>query len=188
MGNPKMIFTETKLHGAFVIELEPLTDLRGSFMRTYCKKEFEKIGNTEEFVQHNHSVNTRKGTVRGMHFQHPPNAEVKLIRCISGSVFDVLVDLREASPTFLQWFGVELSATNLRMIYVPPGVAHGFQTMEDNSQLLYQHTRYYTPSSEAGIRYDDPRVGVQWPLPVCIISDKDKTYPLLKSTYKGILL
>lgn len=188
MGEASMIFTETKLHGAFVIDPEPFSDERGLFMRTYCKKEFEKAGISTEFVQFNQSVNKMKGTLRGMHYQYPPHAEVKLIRCIQGAVFDVIVDLRRFSPTFLQWFGIELSSDNLKMLSVPPGIAHGFQTLEDNSQLLYHHSSYYTPSAEAGLNYNDSRIGIRWPLPVLMISEKDKNYASLDLTYNGITL
>ena len=134
----------------------------------------------------NHSVSYAKGTLRGMHFQHPPFREIKLVPCIAGTVMDVIVDIRQGSPTFLQWQAVELSAENNRMIYIPEGFAHGFQTLQDNSALIYHHTEFYTPGAEGGIRYDDPLVGIQWTLPVSIISQRDAGHPLLDHKFKGI--
>lgn len=180
-----MIFRETDLKGAYVIELEPFTDDRGLFARTFCKREFATIGHSKEFVQFNHSQNHQQGTLRGMHFQHAPDTEIKLIRCIRGSVYDVIVDLRPASTTFLQHIGVELSATNMQMIYVPEGFAHGFQTLEDHTELIYHHTSFYTPAQEGGIRYNDPKINITWPLPPSIISEKDKNYPLLGDSFAG---
>lgn len=176
-----MIFQETTLSGAYIIDLEPFNDERGMFARTFCKREFAAIGHSKEFVQFNYSRNHHVGTLRGMHFQNPPFSEIKLIRCIRGSAFDVIVDLRNQSPTFLQYYGVELSEHNLRMMYVPEGFAHGFQTLEDNTELIYHHTAFYTPEQERGIRYDDPRINIAWPLIPRIVSEKDKNYPLLSN-------
>jgi len=181
-----MIFHETGLKGAYIIELEPFTDDRGLFARTFCKREFAEIGHSKEFVQFNHSHNHLRGTLRGMHFQLPPNAEIKLIRCIRGSVYDVIVDLREASPTFLKYIGVELSARNMQMIYVPEGFAHGFQTLEDQTELLYHHTAFYAPGQEGGISYKDPLLGIRWPLPPSSMSEKDQNYPFLAPTFSGL--
>ncbi|GGA86336.1 dTDP-4-dehydrorhamnose 3,5-epimerase [Puia dinghuensis] len=182
-----MIFTATRLTGAFVIELQPYTDERGWFARFYCKNEFgQHIGHTKEWVQLNHSISYRKGTIRGMHFQHPPYREIKMVRCIAGAVFDVIVDLRRDSPTFLQWTGVELSATNNRMLYIPEGFAHGFQTLEENSALLYHHTEYYTPEAEGGFRHDDPAFAIEWPLSVSSISARDSGHPFVDNNFKGI--
>src|SRR5258707_10517512 len=139
-----MIFTTAPLAGAWLIDLEPFSDERGWFARFYCKNEFQQIGHTKEWVQLNHSISYIRGTVRGMHFQHPPYREIKMVRCIAGTVFDVIVDLRRDSPTFQQWFGAELSAKNNRMLYIPEGFAHGFQTLEENSALIYHHTEFYT--------------------------------------------
>lgn len=187
-GQNKMNFTETTLKGAYVIEPIKLIDERGGFSRTFCKEEFKNIKHTKEFVQFNQSFNLQKGTIRGMHFQQPPFCEIKLIRCIKGSVYDVIVDIRNSSPTFLQWFGIELSDLNMKMIYVPEGFAHGFQTLEDNSELLYHHTNFYVPSSEKGIRYNDEMINIHWPLAVSMISEKDKSYPLLTNSFKGITI
>lgn len=181
-----MNFVETKLLGSFVIHPTLLQDERGGFSRVFCKNEFEQIGHTKGFVQLNHSFNMHKGTIRGMHYQESPYSEIKLIRCVRGAVYDVIVDIRKSSPTFLQWFGIELSAKNMNMIYVPEGFAHGFQTLEENSELLYHHTNFYEPLSERGIRYSDAEIGINWPIEVTSISQKDKNYPLLTPTFKGI--
>ena len=143
-----MIFTETGLSGAFVVEPEPFIDERGSFARVYCKDEFKHIGSIKEFVQINHSVNKLKGTFRGLHYQLPPFTETKLIRCIHGKVFDVIVDIRTKSDTFLKHFAINLSAVNMKMILVPEGFAHGFLTLKDNSQMIYHHTALYKPGFE----------------------------------------
>ena len=180
-----MTFEETKLKGAYIVSLQLLTDARGGFARTFCKKEFEQIGHTKEFVQFNQSYNTHKGTIRGMHFQIPPYQEIKLIRCVKGSVVDVIIDLRKDSPTFLQHISVELSAENKKMMYVPGNFAHGFQTLEANSELIYHHTEYYTPQADSGIRFDDPALKITWPLEPVMVSEKDKNYKLIDNTFKG---
>ncbi len=179
-----MIFEETKLKGAYLISLNPLTDSRGSFARTFCKKEFKQIDHTKEFVQLNHSYNTYKGTIRGMHYQLAPHQEIKLIRCVRGAVLDVIIDLRKDSPTFLQHVSVELSAENKKMIYVPENFAHGFQSLKDNSELIYHHTEFYTPQADTGVRFDDPTLNIKWPLPPVMVSDKDKNYKLIDNTFK----
>jgi dTDP-4-dehydrorhamnose 3,5-epimerase len=181
-----MIFTETKLKGSFIIDLKIFSDERGWFARTFCKNEFKQIGHDAEWVQLNHSVTNTKGTIRGMHFQHPPFSEIKLVRCIKGSVYDVIIDLREGSPTFLQWVGEELSADNKKMFYIPAGFAHGFQTLKDDSQLIYHHSAFYTPGVEGGIRFDDKKINIEWKLPVSVISDRDKNHPLIYDTFNGI--
>ncbi|HET6995259.1 MAG TPA: dTDP-4-dehydrorhamnose 3,5-epimerase [Chitinophagaceae bacterium] len=183
-----MIFTETPLKGSFVVDLEPFSDDRGWFARTFCKNEFAQIGHTKEWVQLNHSVTYHKGSIRGMHFQHPPYSEIKMVRCIAGAIFDVIIDLRQGSDSFLQWFGEELSAANKKMLYIPEGFAHGFQTLTDNCELIYHHTSYYTPGAEGGIRYDDQRTRVQWKLPVAEISTRDSNHPYLSESFTGIKL
>ena len=180
-----MNFIETKLKGCYEIEVIPHEDNRGWFARTYCKDEFKKIGHQKEWVQFNHSFTREKGTVRGMHFQDP-NQEIKLVRCIAGSVFDVTIDLRKNSETFLQWFALELSASNKKMIYIPEGFAHGFQTLSTDAELIYHHTAFYTPASERGINYADDLIKIQWPLPITFISEKDKNFPFLDFNFKGI--
>jgi dTDP-4-dehydrorhamnose 3,5-epimerase len=181
-----MRFLSTPLEGAYLIEPHLFTDERGWFLRYYCKDEFREIGHSKEWVQCNHSHTHLKGTLRGMHFQRPPFEEIKLVRCIAGAVYDVIIDLRDGSPTFLKWFGIELSATNRRMLYIPEGFAHGFQVLTDNSELLYHHTAIYTPGSEGGIRYDDPVVGIGWPLEVTVLSGRDSQHTFLNDNFKGI--
>lgn len=181
-----MIFKESPLKGAYIIETKPYTDERGLFARTFCKNEFQEIGHKKEFVQFNHSITNDKGTIRGMHYQLPPFSEIKLIRCIRGSVYDVIIDLRTGSSSFLKYFSVELSEQNMLSIYIPQGFAHGFQTLEENAQLIYHHTAYYAPGYEAGIRYNDPALGITWPLPVSIITEKDLNHSLLNNSFKGI--
>lgn len=180
-----MNFEETTLKGAYVVSLQLLTDTRGGFARTFCKKEFQQINHHKEFVQLNHSYNTFKGTIRGMHYQLPPYQEIKLIRCVKGAVLDVIVDLRANSPTFLQHFSVELSAENKKMMYVPENFAHGFQTLQDNSELIYHHTQFYAPQADTGIRFNDPMLKINWPLEPIMVSEKDKNYKLIDHTFKG---
>ena len=174
-----MVFTETKLKGAFIIDLEPIQDERGFFARTWCKKEFEAHGLNPNLVQCNTSFNRKKGTLRGMHYQTAPYEEAKLIRCTMGAIYDVIIDLREGSGTFRQWVGIELSARNRRMLYVPENFAHGFQTLEDNSEVFYQMSEYYYPEYAQGIRWDDPLFAVEWQLPIEVTSKKDRTSKLL---------
>lgn len=181
-----MIFTETVLKGSFIISLEPYSDERGWFARTYCKKEFAAIGHDKEWVQMNHSFTVDKGTVRGMHFQHPPFSEIKMVRCIAGAVLDVIVDIRKDSPTFLQHINVSLSADNKKMIYIPHGFAHGFQTLEDNTELIYHHSEYYQPGVEGGLRYNDKALNIQWPLSIQNISERDTNHSLLDNNFNGI--
>ena len=183
-----MNFNKTPLEGSYLIEPVPFKDERGWFARTYSKDEFEKIGHTKEWVQLNHSVTFKKGTIRGMHFQFPPHSEIKMVRCVAGSIFDVIIDVRQNSPTFLQWYGAELSADNKQMLYIPEGFAHGFQALTDGVELIYHHSEFYTRGSEGGIRYNDPRVNISWPLPVTAISERDESHPLLDNTFNGIKL
>lgn len=172
-----MIFTETALKGAFILEVKQLEDERGFFGRIWCKKEMEDHGLNGNVVQANMSYNKKKGTVRGMHFQHSPYAETKLIRCTKGAIYDVIIDLRKDSPTYKQWIGVELTEQNHKMLYVPENFAHGFITLEDDTEVAYQVTQYYTPGAEGGIRWNDPSFNIQWPVPVDLVSDKDKNHP-----------
>lgn len=181
-----MIFTETSLKGSYIIDLEPLADERGWFARTYCKNEFNAIGHTKEWVQLNHSFTRQKGTIRGMHYQLPPFSEIKLVRCIAGAVYDVIIDVRKGSPTFLNYFGAELSATNKKMIYIPEGFAHGFQALTDDCELIYHHSQFYAPGVETGIKYDEPTINIEWPLPVQIISARDNSHPLIDVNFKGL--
>ena len=171
-----MIFTETKLRGAFIIDIEPREDERGFFSRAFCQKEFEAHGLKPVIAQANIGFNRRKGTLRGMHFQYPPAAETKLVRATRGAVLDIIVDLRPESPTYLQHVGVELSADNHRAIYVPERFGHGYQALEDNTETSYQVGEFYTPGAEGGLPYNDPALGLSWPLPVSSISPKDAAY------------
>ena len=181
-----MIFTPTPLAGSYVVGLKPFTDDRGWFARFYCKNEFAEIGHGKEWVQMNHSFTTAAGTVRGMHFQLPPFREIKMVRCIAGAVFDVIVDCRKGSPTFLQWFGTELSAANRNMMYIPEGFAHGFQALTANCELIYLHSEFYQPGSESGLRYDDPMLDIQWPMVARNLSDRDASHQLLDENFKGL--
>jgi len=181
-----MNFEATGLNGSYVVTIVPVTDDRGWFVRTFCKDEFKKIGHNDEWVQINHSFTNEAGTIRGMHFQKPPFAETKLIRCIAGNVFDVIIDLRKNSNTFLKWFGVELSAENKKMIYIPNGFAHGFQTLTDSCQLIYHHTAFYTPGFEEGIKYNDKMIHISWPKEVTRISERDNGHQWLSSSFEGI--
>jgi|SRR6478735_6750937 dTDP-4-dehydrorhamnose 3,5-epimerase len=181
-----MIFTETPLQGSYTIELMPFTDERGWFARYFCMNEFNQIGHTKEWLQMNHSFTTKKGSLRGLHYQLHPFSEIKLVRCIAGTVFDVIVDLRKDSFTFLQWFGTELSSSNKKMMYIPKGFAHGFQCLTDECELLYHHTEYYKPNVEGGIKYDDSKINIKWPLAVTVISDRDKSHSSLKENFKGV--
>jgi len=181
-------FTETDIKGCYVIEPEPISDERGWFMRTFCEEEFSVIGKNIHFVQLNHSFNHKKGTVRGLHFQNAPFIDEKLIRCISGALLDVIVDLRKDSPTFLKHIKIEVSAANRSMVFLPKGLAHGFQTLEDNTELIYHHTAFYSKEADSGIRYNDPMVNVDFPLPISIISEKDKNYTLLNKNFSGLII
>jgi dTDP-4-dehydrorhamnose 3,5-epimerase len=171
-------FCTTTLKDSFLVELEPREDERGFFARAWCEREFEAHGLNPGLVQANLSYNRHRGTIRGLHYQVPPYAEAKLVRCIRGAIYDVIVDLREKSPTFLQWLGVTLSAANRQMLYVPEGFGHGFQTLEDDSEVFYQVTQFYTPGAERGARWDDPAFGIKWPETARrIISMKDLGWP-----------
>lgn len=172
-----MIFTETRLKGVFIVELEILEDERGFFSRSWCQREFETHGLNARLVQCNISYNSKKGTLRGMHFQTDPHQEAKLVRCTSGAIYDVAVDLRSGSYTFKQWVAVELTAENRRMLYIPEGVAHGFQTLADNSEVFYQMSEFYHPECAGGVRWDDPAFCIRWPLPVPIMSGRDRSHP-----------
>jgi dTDP-4-dehydrorhamnose 3,5-epimerase len=174
-----MIFTETKLKGAFIVDLERREDSRGYFARAFCQKEFETHGLKPIIAQANVAFNVKKGTVRGMHFQYPPAAETKLVRATRGAIIDIIVDLRPESPTYLQYISVELNEDNQRALYVPERFAHGYQVLRDSTDTSYQVGEFYTPSAESGLRHDDPRLKLPWPLPVQVISDKDQKFAML---------
>ena len=172
-----MIFRETELNGAFLIEPERLEDNRGFFARAWCRKEFMAHGLTGALVQSNISFNKRTGTLRGMHFQTAPYEEAKLVRCTMGAVYDVIIDLRPDSSTFLRWIAAELTAENRKMLYIPENFAHGYQTLADNTEVFYQVSQFYSPGSEQGLRYNDPTFGIKWPMDVQVISHKDRSWP-----------
>ncbi|MCG8458856.1 MAG: dTDP-4-dehydrorhamnose 3,5-epimerase [Holophagales bacterium] len=172
-----MIFHELSIPGAFLIEPERKEDRRGFFARTYCRNELEDRGLDPTVVQCNVSVNTSKGTVRGMHWQAAPHEEIKLVRCTSGAIHDVILDLRSESPTYKRCYGVDLTRDNRLALYIPAGVAHGFQTLEDDTEVFYQMSELYYPESARGVRWNDPAFEVEWPLPISMISERDLTFP-----------
>jgi dTDP-4-dehydrorhamnose 3,5-epimerase len=172
-----VIFRETELRGAFVIEFQKRSDERGFFARTWCEREFAAAGLGVRFVQANVSRTWRRGTIRGLHYQAAPFEEAKLVRCARGTIYDVVVDLRPESPTYRRWVGVELTGDGCRMLYVPEGCAHGFQTLEDDSEVVYQVSQFYTPDAERGVRYNDPCFNIVWPLEVTVVSAKDRSWP-----------
>lgn len=172
-----MRFFETELKGAFVLEINQLTDERGFFGRSWCKREMEEHGLNGNVVQANTSFSKTKGTLRGMHYQKHPHEETKLIRCTKGAIYDVIVDLRKDSPTYLQWFGIELSEGNYKMLYVPEKFAHGFITLTDDAEVTYLVTQFYTPGAEAGLRFNDPKLNIDWPLEATVVSEKDRNHP-----------
>jgi dTDP-4-dehydrorhamnose 3,5-epimerase len=172
-----MVFRELELPGAYLVELEPVEDERGFNARAFCRQEFDARGLVSDFVQVNVLYNRARGTVRGMHWQAPPAAEGKLFRCVSGAVYDVIADLRPDSPTYERWTSVTLSAEARNMLYVPPCFAQGFQTLADDTELIYQVSAYYTPELGRGFRPDDPRFGIEWPLPATVMSGKDRSWP-----------
>jgi dTDP-4-dehydrorhamnose 3,5-epimerase len=174
-----MRFSATKLAGAWVVEPQLHEDSRGCFARTYCSREFAEQGLTDNFVQCNTSWNARKGTLRGLHYQLTPSCEVKLVRCTAGALLDVIVDLRPDSPTYLQHAAVELTAGNRLALYIPGMFAHGFQTLEDNTEVFYQRSQFYAPKLGRGLRYNDPKLGINWPLSVTSISERDLDWPCL---------
>jgi dTDP-4-dehydrorhamnose 3,5-epimerase len=174
-----MNFIETKLRGAFIIEIEPHTDNRGFFARVFCQKEAAAHGLKPVIAQANIAFNNKRGTLRGMHFQYPPAAETKLVRCTRGAILDIIVDLRPESPTYLEHIAIELTADNHRGLYVPERFAHGYQVLEDRTETSYQVGEFYTPGMEGGLLYNDPRLGLTWPLPVTEISPKDADWQRL---------
>jgi dTDP-4-dehydrorhamnose 3,5-epimerase len=175
-----MIFTETKLKDAFIIDLDRKVDERGFFARAFCQNEFRDHGLKPVIAQVNVASNPKKGTVRGMHFQYPPAAESKLVRCTRGAILDIIVDLRPESPTYLDHISVELNEENMTALYVPERFAHGYQALCDHTDTSYQASEFYTPNAESGLRHDDPRLGLKWPLPVSVISAKDQAFRPLR--------
>lgn len=183
-----MKVTPLGMDGVCAIDTVPRKDERGTFARFFCDGELRGVHDGKPIVQVNHSLTLKKGALRGMHFQRSPALEGKFVRCLAGAVFDVIVDLRCGSSTFLQWHGEKLSAQNTRMVYIPEGCAHGFQALEANVEMLYLHTGAYSSSHEGGVRHDDPLLGIEWPLPVVDLSDRDAGHLLLKVDFEGLLL
>lgn len=183
----KLNITPTKFSGLFIIAPNTFKDERGAFSRVYCENEMLDIFG-KSIKQINHSVTKEKGTVRGLHFQYEPHAEIKMVKCIKGSVLDVVVDIRKNSPTFLQYFSVELSEQNQKIIYIPKGFAHGFQTLEDDTQLLYLHSSIYTPSDEGALNVTDPKLNIKWPLDIINLSKRDENHLFLTNEFEGIEL
>ena len=177
-----MRFTETPLKGSYLVDGDRWGDNRGWFSRVFCRRAFEEIGHDKEWVQINQSFTEAAGTVRGMHYQRPPHEEIKLVRCIAGAVLDVIVDMRPGSSTYLQWTSAILSRENQRALYIPEGFAHGFQALEDNSELIYCHSEYYAPEAEGGLRFDDPALAIEWDREPINISGRDKGFPLVGRT------
>lgn len=181
-----MHIAPTHIDGVSMIETSGFVDQRGVFTRFYCERELSPLVGDRRIVQINHSQNITVGTVRGMHYQRAPHAEMKLVRCIRGRVWDVALDLRAGSPTFLQWHAEELSAGNQRMLVIPEGCAHGFQALEGNTELLYLSTAFYAPDAEGGVAFDEPRAGIVWPLPIVGLSPRDRIHPKLARDFSGI--
>lgn len=179
-----MIFKETKLKGAYIIDVERREDDRGSFSRTFCQNEFNAYGLKMNVAQCNTSFNRKRGTLRGMHFQIAPKAEAKLVRCTRGAIYDVILDLRPGSSTYCSWDAVELTPDNNRMLYIPEGFAHGFQTLADNTEVFYQMFEFYSPEHASGVRWDDPAFGITWPVADPIISEKDRSYAFYKKVVR----
>jgi dTDP-4-dehydrorhamnose 3,5-epimerase len=176
----------TPVAGVFVVDTPVITDPRGSFARLFCQEELATIVGERRIVQINQSRTARAGAVRGLHFQRPPHAEMKLIRCVRGRAWDVAVDLRAGSATFLQWYATEISPGNARMMVIPEGCAHGFQVLEPDTELMYLHSAAYQPAAEGGVRHDDPRLAIAWPLPVVDLSPRDCNHPLIDASFPGV--
>ena len=183
-----MRISTTSITGLMVVEATPKIDSRGAFSRLYCDDELKSVVGQRRIQQINHSRTAKVGSVRGLHYQYPPYAEMKLVRCLKGRVWDVAVDLRRGSQSFLDWHAEELSPVNTRMMVIPEGFAHGFQVLDPDSELLYLHTATYTPRSEGGLRPDDPRLAIGWPFPPADLSPRDTSHPLIESTFTGLTL
>ena len=183
-----MDIIDLELSGLKLVNFDSFVDNRGAFTRIFCHDVLSEVLELRKVVQINHSMTVDKGAIRGMHYQVPPFWEMKFVQCIRGSVFDVVIDLRGNSSTFLEWHGEELKASDKKMIIIPEGFAHGFQTLETNSEMLYYHTEFYNPSCEDGIAYDDPRVNIKWPIEVKVVSSRDKSFNKLKPEFSGVFL
>ena len=183
-----MKFNDTPLTGAFQVTTERIGDERGHLARWFCRETLRPVFGDQSVVQINHTLTLQSGALRGLHFQLQPHVEAKLVRCIRGRVWDVAVDLRQEEPTFMRWHAIELSADRMNAFYIPEGCAHGFQALTENCEMLYLHTAAYAPDHEAGLRWDDPRLGIDWPLPVTEISKRDQMHPYLSADFEGIRL
>jgi dTDP-4-dehydrorhamnose 3,5-epimerase len=181
-----MIFTPTALGGAYLIDAEPFTDERGFFVRIWCEREFTERGLNPRLAQCSLSFNVKRGTLRGMHYQVAPYEEAKLVRCSRGAIFDVIIDLRPNSPTFRQWLSVSLTAENRRMLYLPEGFAHGFETLEDNTEVAYYISEFYAPDCARGIKWNDPMFGIEWPIEPSVVSPRDRDYPDFQYVDSGL--
>lgn len=184
----RFLITKTPMAGVLEMQRQRLADTRGFLSRLFCAEELAACGWTKPIAQINHTATTYKGTIRGMHFQHPPHSEMKLVSCLRGEVWDVVVDIRAGSPTFLHWHGACLSAENCMALLIPEGFAHGFQTLTDEAELLYCHSAAYCPGSEGGLNSRDPRLAIDWPIPVTEMSDRDQSHPFIPVDFKGVCL
>jgi len=184
--SPRFSFIETPLAGLFRVNRTVLEDQRGFFSRFFCAEEFKEVGFNKPVAQMNHTLTKQRGAIRGMHFQHSPYTETKIVTCIQGEVFDVAVDVRKGSQTFLQWHSEVLSSENKKSLYIPDGFAHGFQALTDDCQLLYLHSEFYSPEAEAALNVFDPKLAIDWPLEVTDISERDRNHPILDSHYEGV--
>lgn len=185
---PRFDFLSSPLPGLTVVQRKSIADHRGFLSRFYCADEFHAAGIGRGIKQINHTLTLNKGVVRGLHFQYPPYAEAKMVSCLQGTIFDVAVDLRHGSPTFLQWHGVELSAENMRSLFIPEGFAHGFQTLSNDCELIYLHSEAYRPDSEGALNALDPRLGISWPLDITEMSDRDRNHILIEQDFHGVML
>ena len=184
----QMQFTPLSLKDAYTIDLKPRGDERGRFTRLFCARELLQIGHTKPIVNVNHSYTQKAGTIRGMHFQYPPDCEIKIVKCIRGAIWDCIVDIRKDSPTFLKWEGVELTENNNRMIYVPEGFAHSFQSLTDDVEIVYFVSSFYAANNEGGLRFDDPTLNINWPVKVSEVSARDREHTLLNDNFQGVTL
>lgn len=183
-----MHLVETRISGAWIVESDTFQDDRGAFSRLFCSEELRPVLGKKKIAQINHSRTLNVGAIRGLHYQNPPKTEMKIVHCLKGRVFDVAIDLRQESPTFLKWAAIELTSKKPSAFIIPEGCAHGFQVLEADSELLYLHTEFYTPNSEGAVRFDDPKIGIDWPLEPTDISAKDLAHPYLTKDFKGIVL
>ena len=181
-------FQECPLSGLYRVKRLPIKDTRGFFSRFFCAEEFKALGFRQPIAQMNHTLTVKKGAVRGMHFQHPPHSEVKIVNCLQGEVFDVVVDIRKGSPTFLKWHGEILSAENQTGLYIPEGFAHGFQALTNNCEMMYLHSTFYAPNAEGGLNVTDPALDISWPLAFTEYSERDQNHPMTDSSFTGVMV